>query len=1004
MKRIIASILAAAMLGASLLGTGCGFVTKGSDYCIDFLEKIRTQQYAEAYEMLADSIKAPETAEERAARLEKEAKEKEEKKQETKSFWRGLIGLDEPAEETPTPTPTPETTTPDPEATPDPININGRTPDPETGEYPEITATPDVGAEDWEDPLAEPDLSGPGIGLDGTDNDEFEIPDDADAVPVDAEPTPEPTPTPVVTPAPDADAKKHASVTPEPTATPTGNADEIKKTITKNEFIEKYQAIMDELMVDADGIEYVVTDVTDGEIIAIVDYTLTYHSRQAGTDLTYDFEITANRIEHRWTIDWSPTLIFPQMQWGDNLRVGTLQANRGEILCGGVPYAQNIPKVTVFAVPSSIEDMDTFVSEVAAIPELEMTEADVIEKVSKARNDFSKFAEFFPDEMSKELEDRILGIKGMAIDTANYGTLRYYPYGQSLCHIIGYAGIIAKKEKINYEVYGDITYDKELDKYITSGTTRYNGDSWIGKYGLELLYEDKLLGTNGRFTYIQDSKGGSRGMLYKTDAIEGNDLHLTIIPELQERLEDIISTTVYDSSLHGCVIVLNPKTGAIQAMTSWPGFDLNDLARGVPEEEWEAMQNDPTIPLYNRATQGLYTPGSVFKTMTSAAILETGTLTTIDEFPATENISDSEDTWMPSEDFMATLQRGTFGEPLTGVDEMTFAEQAYDKPIKRTRNTNRHTPMNLINSIIDSDNIFFAWAALRIGANKFEEYMTQKLDWNTPIQLENEGTSPRIYWSIEKDGFTWKNQATESGQTRKIYKYNEAGELVPITSSDGGPVNLVLDKKIDGMDVSTPQLYSTYKQQSYYDTAVTGYGQGQILMSPLQIACYVSAYANEGKVMQPYVVDSIWHADGTDYTLVEQRTPKVYKQLLNKETVETIYPALLKVPHEGTAQSMYKSFLTKAPLQLGYQLAGKTGTAEITDNKTKELAWFICWRDTDDETGEKVTEEDARLVCILLEVDLIEMENKPEWKQMKYDIARAMLKKDILNNDDVETK
>ena len=209
-------------------------------------------------------------------------------------------------------------------------------------------------------------------------------------------------------------------------------------------------------------------------------------------------------------------------------------------------------------------------------------------------------------------------------------------------------------------------------------------------------------------------------------------------------------------------------------------------------------------------------------------------------------------------------------------------------------------------------------------------------------------------------------------------------------------MNLVLDKKLYGLDVSTAQLFNQRtadKPLNEYDLAVTGYGQGEILMSPLQMACYASAYANDGVVMQPYVVDSIWHADGTDYTLVEQKQPKVYRTILQKGTVDTIYPSLLQVVTDGTARSMVKSFLTRGVLDLGYTLAGKTGTAELNNDKTKELAWFICWRDSKD--GVKVTAENARLVCIMLEIDLTNLPD--EWNQMKFDIARALLKDDVLN-------
>jgi cell division protein FtsI/penicillin-binding protein 2 len=279
---------------------------------------------------------------------------------------------------------------------------------------------------------------------------------------------------------------------------------------------------------------------------------------------------------------------------------------------------------------------------------------------------------------------------------------------------------------------------------------------------------------------------------------------------------------------------------------------------------------------------------------------------------------------------------------------------------------------------------------MRMGWKKFTAYMEQ-IGWMQTIQLETDGTEPRIYWKVnpsDQEKVAWLNLA-EGGTA--IWEQDANGNYSQVPN-----VGLVLDKQLYGLDVSKPQLFNQRPETlplNEYDLAVTGYGQGEILMSPLQMACYASAYANDGVIMQPYLVDSIWHADGTNYTLVKQKEPKVYRQILQKGTVDTIYPALLEVITDGTARSMVKSFLTKAPLDLGYTLAGKTGTAELNDDKTKELAWFICWRDS--KGGEKVTAENARLVCIMLEIDLTRLAD--EWSQMKFDIARALLKDDVLN-------
>ena len=90
MKRVIAFFIAIVMLSVSFVSTRCSIVTRGSDYCYRFLDYISAGSFDKAYEMLADSIKAPETEEERTARLKEEAEEKAE----NRKIWREIFGLD----------------------------------------------------------------------------------------------------------------------------------------------------------------------------------------------------------------------------------------------------------------------------------------------------------------------------------------------------------------------------------------------------------------------------------------------------------------------------------------------------------------------------------------------------------------------------------------------------------------------------------------------------------------------------------------------------------------------------------------------------------------------------------------------------------------------------------------------------------------------------------------------------------------------------------------------
>ena len=126
----------------------------------------------------------------------------------------------------------------------------------------------------------------------------------------------------------------------------------------------------------------------------------------------------------------------------------------------------------------------------------------------------------------------------------------------------------------------------------------------------------------------------------------------------------------------------------------------------------------------------------------------------------------------------------------------------------------------------------------------------------------------------------------------------------------------------------------------------------------------------------------------------------MYKRPLQENTVNQLHDALCHVCLKagegypgGTARNMTTSFLVAGRnYDLGYDMAGKTGTAELGNDKTEELAWFICWRDG-------VSSEEARLVCIMLELDLVDgkIPDTTEISQMKFDIARAVLREDVLN-------
>lgn len=722
--------------------------------------------------------------------------------------------------------------------------------------------------------------------------------------------------------------------------------------ISLSEFKKKYTEIFDAM--ELTDIGYTVVSTASGAITATVDYDMTYFTDKAG-DLSFRFTITSE-YQDGWYVQWSPALIFPQMEWGDTMLTGINYPKRGEIFdCNGNLLAANVNAVTIYCIPSSIqlagdnkavtdvkalfkandEDLTPeqltekswyipFEQQVAAIEELGLKEADVRNAFARTFRDFCKLATLYPDELTEELEAKLLAIPGIGIDTENYGTVRSYPYGSSLCHLLGYAGII-QKEYI--QEYDDKTGEKN-EEFLDDPF--YDGDSWLGYAGLEKHYENILRGEKGSFAYIQGKGGKNKQTLYNIPAKNGQDLHLSIDINLQQRTEEVIKNVVYTEEYTGAVIVMNPKTGAVEAMVSFPGYDPNDFSRGdLDEDDWQAMQNDPQEPLFNRVLQGLYPPGSTFKPLTAIATLESGTMTTEDTFPEEEEGLQGYDVlWNPSKSPTMAY---------TGVTRVT-----------RTKSTNRRGPMNLKNCMIQSDNIYFAYCAMKMGWDTFKRYMSVM----------------------------------------------GMGESIPFD-----------------LPTQTSQVKNEASEESYDLLAMTGYGQGELLITPLQLACYISAFQNGGNVCEPYVIESIWQQENTDYTLLSEHEVSTWKTICAPTTAEIINDCLegvVALPR--TAGKGYDGFGTGRFLGVRrtYVCAGKTGTAELdkeqnAEEANKEIAWFVAYRseylEADANGSTELAPEDERLVLVMLEVDMTKQVD--EWTMMKFLIAQALLKDDTLTETPV---
>lgn len=303
--------------------------------------------------------------------------------------------------------------------------------------------------------------------------------------------------------------------------------------------------------------------------------------------------------------------------------------------------------------------------------------------------------------------------------------------------------------------------------------------------------------------------------------LQGNNIRLTLNSKLQKYVYKKIGKT------KGAVVAIEPKTGKILSMVSYPTFNPSTVA-----ENWKTLSSDENSPLINRASQGLYPPGSTFKIVTAAAEIETDT------------------NWK------------NFSHKCKG--EVSFS----DKKI-RCFNSTVHGKVDLKEALQYSCNTFFSLIGNNLGGDVLHLY-AEKAMFNKPI-----------YYPLE---------------------YKQSSFV--LTSAD-----------------TTSELVQT------------AIGQGKTLVSPLHMTLIVSAAANGGVMMKPYIVDSI---ESYDQDVLKQYSPSKLADVFDKETSDILKDMMKSVVTSGTAiEAKTKNI----------QIAGKTGTAENASGK--DHSWFIAFAPAD---------------------------------------------------------
>jgi penicillin-binding protein 2 len=178
---------------------------------------------------------------------------------------------------------------------------------------------------------------------------------------------------------------------------------------------------------------------------------------------------------------------------------------------------------------------------------------------------------------------------------------RYYPKNGLAAHVLGYL-------------------QERTPEEVRAGRNFRLGDMG-GRAGIERQYDDRLTGQDGSVVELVDSYGRKRKDLDMSPPAQGRQVRLSISAALQAKAQELLGQR------EGAIVALDPATGEVLAMASYPTFDPNRFISRFTPEEWLGLVNDPSSPLENRAIRGLYAPGSIFKLVMAVAGLDQGYVT-----------------------------------------------------------------------------------------------------------------------------------------------------------------------------------------------------------------------------------------------------------------------------------------------------------------------------------------------------------------------------------------
>lgn len=521
------------------------------------------------------------------------------------------------------------------------------------------------------------------------------------------------------------------------------------------------------------------------------------------------------------------------------------------------------------------------------------------------------------------IEELSIEIPGVTVEI---NPKRYYPNGSLSSHILGQIGRISTQE--------------EIDKFVNE--KKYSSSDIIGKTGIEKEYEDILKGENGYRRVQVDAFGRLINSIDSKSPISGDSVYLTIDSKLQKVAEESLkktleliqvggtyesewgnvrlrkNNTVYDKAKSGAVVALDVNTGEVLAMASYPDYDPNLFTTGVSISDMENLMpeniNDSLSPkpLYNIASMTSVQPGSIFKMITGLAALESG-------LDPNYKIKDEGFIEMGGRNFGCWYWndfRGKHGEEdLVAAlrDSCNYYfycisvgyDYAKEKPIPVQMNASK---------ILDMAKMF--------GLDELTGIQIEEVSGKVPDPNQKlEETKKALYNSIN---VKMRNYFDDIVSSSPLYdeRINKIVSWMDENPSRNEMIKRMKELKVKeefAVEMAEYVKYSYFNQGTWKtgDTFNLSIGQGAHSYTPLQIANYISAIANNGFLNKVTVVDRIESYNKKTVTNIVRESKELP---LKKENLEYVRRGMIDVTDEGTAKEIFQNFPIK--------VAAKTGTAQ----------------------------------------------------------------------------